>query len=164
MFRQNNYAFTLIELLVVVLIIGILTAVALPQYKKAVTRSRYIEAELWGRTIYRDMQVYLLANGTYPQDLTELDTQFPADATFDDSRQRYIFANKMVCSYNRTYHEIRCYIQNPAMYFILDYKTNKATCRAYSSTGANICKTITGSSSTCIPSNGGYCSYTYTTY
>ena len=49
---KNKQGFTLIELLTVVLIIGILTAVALPQYQTVIARSRISEAQSIMRTIY----------------------------------------------------------------------------------------------------------------
>ncbi len=57
--------FTLIELLVVVLIIGILAAVALPQYNKAVKRAQGREVLVALDTLDKALHSYYLEHGTY---------------------------------------------------------------------------------------------------
>jgi len=64
--------FTLIELLVVVLIIGILSAVALPQYQKAVEKSRAAQAFVLGKHLAQAEELFYLANGRYTDDWDEL--------------------------------------------------------------------------------------------
>ncbi len=75
----KNAGFTLIELLVVVLIIGILAAVALPQYEKAVEKSRALEGIMLVRSVAQANERYYLANSTYTKDIQELDLQFPGE-------------------------------------------------------------------------------------
>ena len=58
--------FTLIELLVVVLIIGILAAIALPQYQKAVEKSRAVEVIQNIEVIRKNIELFLLQNGGRP--------------------------------------------------------------------------------------------------
>ena len=88
---KNKQAFTLIELLVVVLIIGILAAVAVPQYQKAVEKSRASEALQWARTLAEAEEMYYMASGTYTTNYDELGVSEPQlkyfrrDGSFIDS-------------------------------------------------------------------------------
>ena len=71
--------FTLIELLVVVLIIGLLAAVALPQYNKAILKSRLVEYEVVLKSILEAEHAYYLENDSYRQNfpLSKLDIEIP---------------------------------------------------------------------------------------
>ena len=69
---NKNAGFTLIELLVVVLIIGILSAVALPQYQKTVLKSRAAEAWSVLATTRTAAMAYCLENPSYRGDISNI--------------------------------------------------------------------------------------------
>ena len=82
--------FTLIELLVVVLIIGILAAVALPQYEKSVMKSRYSALMATTDALAAAEETYYLANGEYTNDFEALALE-PSGCTLS--------ADKTTCTY-----------------------------------------------------------------
>ncbi len=73
--------FTLIELLVVVLIIGILSSIALPQYVKAVEKARATEAIQLLGDLARAQRIYQMSTGGYANDLNMLDVELPGIST-----------------------------------------------------------------------------------
>ncbi len=75
--QKTEQGFTLIELLVVVLIIGILAAIAVPQYQKAIEKSKAKAVLPLLKAVYHANEAYFLANGEYATKFNQLDVDIP---------------------------------------------------------------------------------------
>ena len=89
--------FTLIELLVVVLIIGILAALAVPQYQLAVNKTRFAKLHSLAATYSRAARIYYELHGEYPKEISKMDVDFPAGMTS-------YTATDMTCAYNTEFY------------------------------------------------------------
>ena len=90
--------FTLIELLVVVLIIGILSAVALPQYQKAVEKSRAAEAMVFLRHLKDMGTMYMLENGSGDYiSFSDLGVELPSGYSLVSDGNGGVACNKHWC-------------------------------------------------------------------
>ena len=76
---MNHKGFTLIELMIVVAIIGILAAIAIPQYQNYVARSQVAEALSLASGAKTAVAEYFNTNGTFPADNTEAGLSDPED-------------------------------------------------------------------------------------
>ena len=141
---MNKKAFTLIK----ILIIGILAAIALPQYRLAVLKTRYTQLITLGESIYQAAQTYHLANGSYPGRFDELDINIPGTG---DGNQRVYGDYKctLYAGVDDTLDSIRCvYIQSEGnLAYLIVYKSDNLR-RCIASTtwtlGNQLCQNLTG--------------------
>lgn len=158
--------FTLIELLVVVLIIGILSAIALPQYQRAVDLARYTQALTLLENILQAEDRYKMANGTYTTRFDELDLDMPTP-NFYSKDMDYAHYRWGKCWIHNTGY-VACTVSlgtNGAAWAFsyLDYQRSIKRCWAYpagNTRANNLCKTVTKNNSP-TPNGDYYNVYTF---
>ena len=155
--KQNTKGFTLIEILVVVLIIGILAAIALPQYQLAVGKAKFSTLKTITKSVQDAAQRYYLVHNTYQGVNNNLDIDIPNDVNC------YVWisadADQIMCKKDIFGVDVR--------YYVYRSTGRPESCLVYSvdkNANANrLCQKETGHNGSC-NIDSGYCSYKYQTF
>ena len=140
---KKKKGFTLIELLVVVIIIGVLSAIALPQYFKALDKARFVQVLTFTDALYRAEQSYFLLNNEYTMNMSALDVDIPniKDTTCEIS---------VINGSRRDYVSVCRLYKNNNLFIVLEkyFQSGQEICVTYpaSFAGDELCKSAMNTS------------------
>ncbi|MDJ0733969.1 MAG: type IV pilin-like G/H family protein [Nostocaceae cyanobacterium] len=70
--QQDNQGFTIIELLIVLMVIGVLSAIALPSVLSQASKAKQVEGKQYIGSLNRAQQTYYLENAEFTTSITDL--------------------------------------------------------------------------------------------
>ena len=142
----TTHGFTLIELLVVVLIIGILAAIAFPQYQRAVDRARIKGILPVMRAIVNAENLHRLEHGDYTYNWEELEMDIPHTRLSNDKHYLYLTGGNYYyeLSDSGTYPHVKFKTTAPEWVFIYAaFPTKNWLCYPRGTTrGKALCKSL----------------------
>jgi type IV pilus assembly protein PilA len=78
--KKEDEGFTLIELLVVIIIIGILSAIALPSFLNQAAKAKQSEAKTYVGSVNRAQQSYRIENASFAGNINQLQIGIPTSS------------------------------------------------------------------------------------